>query len=159
MSDSESDFNLSSEGEEDEVQEEEEEEEEYYPEELREKIFNCTTDYNDLPSENSQIKKKRIKKDNNKERPKSIQQYYNEQKELERKKNKGKRKWNSGRIRNRKVKEGRSYESYEPTRIFNPIQLSYPPPLSNILNQYRNKRQNNNIINVNIDDGKSFPTL
>ena len=67
MSDSESDFNLSSEGEEDEVMnEEEEEEEEYYTEELREKIFNCTEDYNDLPSENSQMKQKRIRKDNNK---------------------------------------------------------------------------------------------
>ena len=59
MSDSESDFNLSSEGEEEDeiMEEEEEEEEEYYSEELREKLFSCSAELNDLPSENSQIKK------------------------------------------------------------------------------------------------------
>ena len=82
MSDSESDFNLSSEGEDEpETEKEEEEEEEvYYSEEVREKLFNCSNNVEVWPSENSQTKQKRVRKESTKERPKSLQQYYQEQK-------------------------------------------------------------------------------
>ena len=159
MSDSESDFILSSEGEDEPKTENEEEEEEevYYSEEVREKLFNCSNNVDVWPSENSQTKQKRVRKESTKERPKSLQQYYQEQKKIEEEKNKGKRKWRSSRVRNRKFKEGKDVENDKPIRKFNPRRLPYPPPLSS-RNNNRNRR-NTTLVNVNIDDSKSFPKL
>ena len=154
MSESESDFNLSSEEEEgeniDDV--EEESDEEYYPPELREKLFSCTTTL-DLPINNSQ-KKIRIRK-TSKERAKSLQVYIREKEE---EKEKQGRRWTSGRIGNRKRSEGKIDNSKcRKTRKFAPRKLPYPPPLNrggaNKTQFYKKTKI------INIDDGQIFPTL
>ena len=159
MSDSESDFILSSEGEDEpktENEEEEEEEEVYYSEEVREKLlivqimlmFGLVK----IRRQNKSVLGKRaLKKD---QKSTAI---LSRTKKDRRRKNKGKRKWRSSRVRNRKFKEGKDVENDKPVRKFNPRRLPYPPPLST-RNNNRNRR-NTTLVNVNIDDSKSFPKL